>query len=77
MHHIAQKILSLGKVSLCSLLLVACGDGGPTQTQKKKVAGTQPSDGTGLELMDPKDDVMAEGTSGASRPAGSSVKATP
>ncbi|RLS90509.1 MAG: hypothetical protein DWI09_00575 [Planctomycetota bacterium] len=76
MHHIAQKLLSLGKVSLCTLLLVACGDGGPTQTQKKKVAGTQSSDGTGLELMDPKDDVMAEGTSGASRPAGSSVKAT-
>ena len=73
MRRFTQILRSLGKVSLLGALVIApafalsaCGDG-PTQTQKNKVGGTQSADGSGLELIDPKDDVMGDGARAPSK----------
>ena len=58
---VTQILRGIGKLSACAALttLVACGDG-PTQTQKNAVGRTQAGDGSGLDLVDPKDDVMGD-----------------
>jgi hypothetical protein len=57
------QILPIGRKLLlfvaASVALVACGDG-PTQTQKKSVSGTRSSEGAGVDLVDPSDDVMGD-----------------
>ena len=58
---VTQILRGIGRLSACVALaaLVACGDG-PTQTQKNAVGRTQAGDGSGLDLVDPKDDVMGD-----------------
>lgn len=80
MQKVTQILRGSGKLSVCVALvtllstLVACGDG-PTQTQKRAVGSAQPADGSGLDLLDPKDDVMGDAPRAGSKPAvGSSAK---
>lgn len=56
----ARGVRAAGLVAAISSLLCACGDG-PTSTQKRSVASTRSSDEAGLELLDPRDDVMGDG----------------
>jgi len=62
---VTQILRGIGKLSACAALvaLVACGDG-PTQTQKSSVGRTPAGDGSGLDLVDPKDDVMGDAAVG-------------
>jgi len=63
---VTQILRSVGKLSLCAALAViaSCGDG-PTQTKKSTVGRTPAGDGSGLDLVDPKDDVMGDAAGGA------------
>lgn len=67
---VTQILRGVGKLSLCAALAVnaACGDG-PTQTKKSAVGRTPASDGSGLDLVDPKDDVMGDGRVGGAQGA--------
>jgi hypothetical protein len=87
MQKVTQILRGAGKLSACAALaaLVACGDG-PTQTQKRAVGSAQPADGNGLDLIDPKDDVMGDAPRAGTKPAvagskhgtqGSAPSATP
>ena len=68
MPHITQKFLTLGTVGLLAGFVVLAGTGcgdGPTETKKRSVGGAQTSDSAQIDLIDPKDDVMGDGRSGA------------
>ena len=76
---VTQILRGIGKLSACAALvaLVACGDG-PTQTQKNTVGRTQAGDGSGLDLVDPKDDVMGDAQRApGQKPAAPSAAAKP
>lgn len=67
---IGRKLLPWGAAAM---VLAACGDG-PTQTQKKSVSGTRSSEGAGVDLMDPSDDVMGDAaTRSGAKSAGSAA----
>jgi hypothetical protein len=68
----ARCARAAGLAAAISSLLCACGDG-PTSTQKRSVASTRSSDEAGLELLDPRDDVMGDGAV-ASRNGNQSAK---
>ena len=61
-------------VGVALAMPVSCGDG-PTQTQKRAVGSAQPADGTGLDLIDPKDDVMGDSPRANPAKPGTTVKA--
>lgn len=63
---VTQILRSVGKLSLCAALALSasCGDG-PTQTKKSSVGRTPAGNGSGLDLVDPKDDVMGDAAGGA------------
>ena len=67
---VGRKLLPWGAAAM---VLTGCGDG-PTQTQKKSVSGTRLSEGAGVDLMDPSDDVMGDAfTRPGAKAAGSAV----
>jgi hypothetical protein len=67
---VTQILRGVGKLSLCAALVVsaACSDG-PTQTKKGSVGRTPAGDGSGLDLVDPKDDVMGDDRVGGAQGA--------
>ncbi len=74
---VRQILRGVGKLGLCVALAssAACGDG-PTQTKKSTVGRTPAGDGSGLDLVDPKDDVMGDDRVGGAKPSATGSKPT-